>query len=161
MKKLITLVVVAAFVFIGVGAMKVGCGNTDKQLNFSDISGYADIFETPIEKINLRESVTSAEWAVFEDEDLIGKWKKFLSNTTLEKETDSLDQSSDTFNGGGPAVAVLTVNGKEYSIKFYLDSNQVEVDDELYDVDLSDCPFKECFVEAVNRHGVVTPWGKT
>ena len=48
-----------------------------------EISDIADFFDAPITEMILREGVTSAEWAVFSDDDLIADWDFFFDNTEV------------------------------------------------------------------------------
>jgi len=45
-----------------------------KWKTLKEIKQCESIFNFPIKKITLRKSITSSEWAVFDDEDLILLW---------------------------------------------------------------------------------------
>ena len=174
MKKQALRLALAAVAILGV-ALLTACDKQDKQdkqLKISDVPGYSDFFDAPIEKIKLREYATSPDWAVFEDADLVAQWQSFLQKLTLKplegdpqpqvvEPLQSAEPSADCGEGGG--YATVTVNGKEYYFWFSLKENKtktdrIELGEKYYTVDLSDCPFQKTFDEAIERHGVTTPW---
>lgn len=85
MKKRSVLILVMAIVILGYVAIvlivhenhRQRC-NKDQWKSIKEISDIADFFDAPITEMTLREGVTSAEWAVFSDDDLIADWNFFL-----------------------------------------------------------------------------------
>lgn len=121
----------------------------------SEMKQYSKILEQPITEITLRESVDSAEWAVFDDEDLIQEWTDFLKSAEIKKE--KRVSKSNSKNGGMP---VATIRTKDAEFILCLEDNEtLEIDNYLYQVkNTTRIPFDETFDTAVARHGFTSPW---
>lgn len=133
--------------------------NNARWIKANDVTGYADFSANRIDKITLRKSVTSPEWAVFNDEDLISKWKEFFQKLEL-KRVSQPTESDLSINGGGMRVVVASTNGEEFSFGIWQTSTEfiMELGDKFYIPNISNCPFVETYNEAVARHGITTPW---
>lgn len=138
------------------------CMNGRKESEWQKIDTVSDcntILKAEIEELTLRKSVDSAEWVVFEDEDLISEWQDFFSDLML-KSDNSLKKTASNLNGGTNVVSVKT-NDKEIEVLFYdIDNNNViSINGNFYLWESTkDIPFLDIYDEAKERHGVVTPW---
>lgn len=112
----------------------------------------------------LREGVTSPEWVVFDDVDLISDWNFFFDNAEVKQEGKAMDNNSHSINGDGTTVFVTAINddGKKLSFSaYYDDSNErrMVIGGVVYTVkDSPGLPFKGTYWRALERHGVTTPW---
>ena len=114
MKKRSILILVAAIVILGCVAivlivhedLRHRC-NKDQWKSIKEISDIADFFDAPITEMILREGVTSAEWAVFSDDDLIADWDFFFDNTEVICE----GRASKGNDAGGMFVTAINTNG--------------------------------------------------
>lgn len=83
-KTIITLLVVAAVVITVIiialadSSRRIHQGNDNEWLKLKEIAAITDFFDASINKMILREGVTSPEWVVFDDVDLISDWNFFL-----------------------------------------------------------------------------------
>lgn len=59
----------------------------------------------------------SADWAVFDDEDLVKMWTDFIQSAEV-KRGEKVPDRKDTV-GGGPGVATFKTQSGEYRIYFY------------------------------------------
>ena len=124
--------------------------------NFTDVEEYSGFFDSKITKIWLMDTVDSARWVIFEDEDLIEKWNEFLSDLEI-KAIEPHDRSE--FEGGYP-TATVTTEAATYYITFQSFINKtIVIGDYLYEFRSSvELPFDETYDEGEKRHGIVTPW---
>lgn len=128
-------------------------------VKINDIKGYADFSNTQIEKITLRKSVTSPEWAVFRDDDLLSQWEAFFKKLELKRGSRPAEADL-SLNGGGLRIVIVSTNGKEYSFGIWQTSTEciMELGGKFYITNSSDSPFDETYDEAIARHGMTTPW---
>lgn len=159
-KKGIFFVVIAGIVALaGIEFFCMNQNSTNNWQSITSIKEYSQIFDQPITKITLRETVDSAEWAVFEDADLIEKWTDFLKNMKVKREWVFLDPTPMT--GGGGMVANIETGDSKFVICLQKKSDgyQLETNDYLYTIknDIQ-IPFRETFDIAVERHGIQSPW---
>ena len=124
-----------------------------------DIKGYEPFRNNKIEKITLRKNITSPDWAAFSNRDLVSKWEDFFNETEL-KFVYGTKGSGKLMNGGGMAVAVISIDGKDYSCGLWRSAAgcMMELSDRTYITNKADCPFNETYDEAIARHGITTPW---
>lgn len=73
-KAFLTIVVTVVVVFGVLMAAFFLNNGLYKWKTLKEIKQCESIFNFPIKKITLRKSITSSEWAVFDDEDLILLW---------------------------------------------------------------------------------------
>lgn len=157
-KKICTGLLGIALLVVVVGV----CFTRNKESEWQDVDTVSDcntILEAEIEELTLRKSVDSAEWVVFEDEDLISEWQDFFSDLML-KSDNSLKKTASKLNGGTNVVSVKT-NDKEIEVLFYdIDNNNViSINGNFYLWESTkDNSFLDIYDEAKERHGVVTPW---
>ena len=133
--------------------------NNARWVKINDIKGYADFSDTQIEKITLRKSVTSPEWAVFRDDDLLSQWEAFFKKLELKRGSRPAEADL-SLNGGGLRIVIVSTNGKEYSFGIWQTSTEciMELGGKFYITNSSDSPFDETYDEAIARHGMTTPW---
>lgn len=127
--------------------------------SLSSVQKYEGILDQPITQITLRQTVDSAEWAVLEDEDLIGQWSDFLKNAKVKRESGPLDATP--MAGGGGQVADIETEISAFSLCFQQSSGkyQLKIDNHVYTIDDDvSIPFDETFKVAVERHGTRSPW---
>lgn len=147
------LVVIFAVIFISYM-------RSSKWERLNEFKEFESIQENQITEIRLRSSISSANWAVFSDNDLIQKWCTFLNNVEVKKAS-NLHREVEEDGGGGWVVDVKTET-KEVSmvIKTVSGVTKLELDGELYDIrGVDEIPLEETYDAAVERHGVQTPWG--
>ena len=161
MKKRSTLILVAAIVILGCiaivlivnGELRQRC-DKDQWKSIKEISDIADFFDAPINEMALREGVTSAEWAVFSDDDLIADWNFFFDNTEIKSE----GRSSKDDNAVGMFVTAVNTNGAKLSF----DSPgvcRIDIGGTVFIIkDSPGLPFKSTYQRAIERHGTTTPW---
>lgn len=148
-------------VIVGIGIFffnKFFSSNSAEWQSLSAIKEYSNIFDQPITEITLRKSVDSAEWAIFDDDDLIKQWTDFLKNVKVKREKEA--QDSLEISGGGILIANIQTEASQFSIclesdshSYYLKSNGY-----LYAIKSdTDVPF-ETYETAVERHGLKSPW---
>ena len=165
MKKRSTLILVAAIVILGCiaivlivnGELRQRC-DKDQWKSIKEISDIADFFDAPINEMALREGVTSAEWAVFSDDDLIADWNFFFDNTEIKSE----GRSSKDDNAVGMFVTAVNTNGAKLSFVAYFDSPgvcRIDIGGTVFIIkDSPGLPFKSTYQRAIERHGTTTPW---
>lgn len=159
-KKGILFVAIACIVPLA--GIEFFCMNQNSINNWQPITSikeYSQLFDQPITKITLRETVDSGEWVVFEDEDLIEKWTNFLKNMKVKREWVFLDPTP--MNGGGGMIANIETRDSMFVICLQEESDgyQLETSDYLYTIknDIQ-IPFRETFDIAAERHGIQFPW---
>lgn len=169
-KTIITLLVVAAVVITVIiialadSSRRIHQGNDNEWLKLKEIAAITDFFDASINKMILREGVTSPEWIVFDDVDLISDWNFFFDNAEVKQEGKAMDNNSHSINGDGTTVFVTAINddGKKLSFSaYYDDSNErrMVIGGVVYTVkDSPGLPFKGTYWRALERHGVTTPW---
>lgn len=142
-----------------VGDLFIGHFQFPRSVSLKDVEGFSEFFDHPIEKIALRKSVTSPEWAVFDDEDLVAEWTAFFKKLSLKPDARPTEFDSSS-NGGGAPVAVVTSNGKDYSFTLYQLENEcrLELNGKVFSADTPQTPFDSTYDQAIARHGVTTPW---
>lgn len=122
----------------------------------------AAMLDSPIKQITLRKSITSPEWVSFEDEDLIRQWTDYFKNLEIKHQTISKQMADPNLNGGGMAVIIFATDSGEYSIGLYTTiqgSVVLDIGGHTFATrSSSGCPFESTYVEAVTRHGTVSPW---
>ena len=165
MKKRSILILVAAIVILGCVAivlivhedLRHRC-NKDQWKSIKEISDIADFFDAPITEMILREGVTSAEWAVFSDDDLIADWDFFFDNTEVICE----GRASKGNDAGGMFVTAINTNGDKLPFVAYYDSSgvcKINIGGTVYIIkDSSGLPFKSTYWRGIERHGITTPW---
>ena len=109
--------------------------------------------------VTLRKSVTSPEWAVFRDDDLLSQWEAFFKKLELKRGFRPAEADL-SLNGGGLRIVIVSTNGKEYSFGIWQTSTEciMELGGKFYITNSSDSPFDETYDEAIARHGMTTPW---
>ena len=140
-----------------------------------EMKQYKELLEEPILEIEEHMPLDSADWAVFDDEDLVKMWTDFIQSAEV-KRGEKVPDRKDTV-GGGPGVAAFKTQSGEYRIYFYrlnpeIDEHGVPVDDQpngeymleidgyFYDLkDPKSHPFYEAFTAGHERHGSQSPWG--
>ena len=104
-KTIITLLVVAAVVITVIiialadSSRRIHQGNDNEWLKLKEIAAITDFFDASINKMILREGVTSPEWVVFDDVDLISDWNFFFDNAEVKQEGKAMDNNSHSING--------------------------------------------------------------
>lgn len=129
--------------------------------NFTESKQYGSVVDSTIEKITLKKGISSPEWAVFSDEDLMKQWTEYfesakIKRTSLFKAADNSNQ-----NGGVSNVVVLTTDTDEFSMVMSTGQNgqTIEIDGYSYDITSSvSCPFDKMYNLAAERHGLSGPW---
>ena len=106
----------------------------------------------------MREGVTSAEWAVFSDDDLIADWDFFFDNTEVICE----GRASKGNDAGGMFVTAINTNGDKLPFVAYYDSSgvcKINIGGTVYIIkDSPGLPFKSTYWRGIERHGITTPW---
>lgn len=162
MKPKIKKMFLSAAILCIVAAVGISCfffSTANEWQSLSSVPKYEGILDESITQIKLRQTVDSAEWAVLEDEDLIGQWSDFLKNAKVKRERVSL--GSTPMAGGGGQVADIETETSAFSLCFQQSSGkyQLKIDNHLYTIDDDvSIPFDETFRVAVERHGTRSPW---
>lgn len=160
------------FILLGIVAMisfsiiMTGCTSqqTDEEwLQIFEIKEYKGLLDYPIDKITLRLGITSPEWAVFSDDDLVLEWSEWLKTVKLKREDKQSEIGNQALNGGGMLIAVISVNGRDYSIGISQASEEckLEISGIVYATDSTNNPFDKTYGEGIERHGITTPWDQT
>ena len=159
MKKPLLWICIIAVIIVAAIIISVVAKNNARWVKINDIKGYADFSDTQIEKITLRKSVTSPEWAVFRDDDLLSQWEAFFKKLELKRGSRPAEADL-SLNGGGLRIVIVSTNGKEYSFGIWQTSTEciMELGGTFYITNSSDSPFDETYDEAIARHGMTTPW---
>ena len=159
MKKPLLWIWIIAVIIVAAIIISVVAKNNARWVKINDIKGYADFSNTQIEKITLRKSVTSPEWAVFRDDDLLSQWEAFFKKLELKRGSRPAEADL-SLNGGGLRIVIVSTNGKEYSFGIWQTSTEciMELGGKFYITNSSDSPFDETYDEAIARHGMTTPW---
>lgn len=159
MKKPLLWICIIAVIIVAAIIISVVAKNNARWVKINDIKGYADFSDTQIEKITLRKSVTSPEWAVFRDDDLLSQWEAFFKKLELKRGSRPAEADL-SLNGGGLRIVIVSTNGKEYSFGIWQTSTEciMELGGKFYITNSSDSPFDETYDEAIARHGMTTPW---
>lgn len=159
MKKPLLWICIIAVIIVAAIIISVVANNNARWVKINDIKGYADFSDTQIEKITLRKSVTSPEWAVFRDDDLLSQWEAFFKKLELKRGSRPAEADL-SLNGGGLRIVIVSTNGKEYSFGIWQTSTEciMELGGKFYITNSSDSPFDETYDEAIARHGMTTPW---
>lgn len=159
MKKPLLWICIIAVIIVAAIIISVVAKNNARWVKINDIKGYADFSDTQIEKITLRKSVTSPEWAVFRDDDLLSQWEAFFKKLELKRGSRPAETDL-SLNGGGLRIVIVSTNGKEYSFGIWQTSTEciMELGGKFYITNSSDSPFDETYDEAIARHGMTTPW---
>lgn len=159
MKKPLLWICIIAVIIVAAIIISVVAKNNARWVKINDIKGYADFSNTQIEKITLRKSVTSPEWAVFRDDDLLSQWEAFFKKLELKRGSRPAEADL-SLNGGGLRIVIVSTNGKEYSFGIWQTSTEciMELGGKFYITNSSDSPFDETYDEAIARHGMTTPW---
>lgn len=111
----------------------------------------------PISEIKLRQSIDSVQWAIFDDIDLTTKWFDYIN--TLELRLQSSFSSQNKINGGGGRVVDIQIDNCIFTFIF-IDMKHLIYNNRIYEIKSEmNCPFDETYNAAINRNGVVTPWG--
>lgn len=160
MKKVIILI--GAVMIMACVAM-AGCSfhKNDEEWNaLTDVEEYKELLDYPIDKITLRPSVTSPKWAVFDDADLILEWNDYFKSLEIKPDSETSKADNQSLNGRAMAVAVISSNGKEYSIGIYQTSAgcKLELGETVFVTNSKNSPFEKSYKEAVERHGTTSPW---
>ena len=165
MKKRSVLILVMAIVILGYVAIvlivhenhRQRC-NKDQWKSIKEISDIADFFDAPITEMTLREGVTSAEWAVFSDDDLIADWNFFFDNTEVKCE----GRASKDSDACGMVVTAINADGDTLVFVAYYDSSgacKIDIGGTAFITKESPgLPFKSTYWRAIERHGITTPW---
>ena len=125
--------------------------------NICEMDLYEDLFHEDIDEICMRETVDSAEWAVFSDNDLIEKWITYLENVELKYERSYKTESN---GGGGKIVEIKTIENT-YAFCFIELEGELKmlIDEKLYSLECDiEFPFKEIYDVAIERNSIKTPW---
>ncbi|MBM6920075.1 hypothetical protein H6A12_02715 [Phocea massiliensis] len=131
-----------------------------------EMKQYKELLEEPILEIEEHMPLDSADWAVFDDEDLVKMWTDFIQSAEVKRIEKAPDRK-DTV-GGGPGVAAFKTQSGEYRIYFYrlnpeIDEQEecmLEIDGYFYELkDPKSLPFYETFTAGQERHGAQSPWG--
>lgn len=124
-----------------------------------DVPQWSWVREASVQKIRLRESVTSPDWAVSEDDDLIRSWTDFLSLAEVKR--NGLSVHLLPVQGGGAAVIDLFTDKAQYSIQVYRQDGEdyLVTNGVVYTVKGDAFGlFEQTFKEILNRGGAATPW---
>ena len=127
MKKPLLWICIIAVIIVAAIIISVVAKNNARWVKINDIKGYADFSDTQIEKITLRKSVTSPEWAVFRDDDLLSQWEAFFKKLELKRGSRPAEADL-SLNGGGLRIVIVSTNGKEYSFGIYTEEWQPKVE---------------------------------
>lgn len=124
------------------------------------IEKYEKLFESSIVEIKLRESVDSAEWAVFSDDDLVKKWESFLKAVKVKRKEAILEDEKGTNGGGGFFIDIITETSEfDFCLIDAPNHSQFKINGCFYDIKSDiEIPFTETFNAAIERHGITTPW---
>ena len=127
--------------------------------SLSEVEACKGLFESSIRTVVLRKNVDSDQWASFEDEDLVEKWKSYLSNLKVKYARPILWFDWNT-NGGG---AVIEIKNEEMEYSFTIRENNgvtmLEIGNHCYYIsDEIESIFTETYDAAIERHDVMTPW---
>jgi len=165
MKKRSLLIFVAAIVILGCVAIVLIVHENHRQRSnkaqwksIKEISDFADFFDASITEMTLREGVTSAEWAVFSDDDLIADWSFFFDNTEVICEGRA---SKDNYADGMFVTAINTNGDKLVFVAYYDSSGVCKIDiggTAFITKESPGLPFKSTYWRAIERHGITTPW---
>lgn len=129
--------------------------NTWFHLGSSD--DFSALFGKPISKIRLRQSIDSIQWVVFCDVDLTTKWINYLK--TLQVRQLPLLNYQNKINGGVGRVVDIQLDDSIYTFIF-TDMAHLMYNNHIYEIKGElNCPFDETYSTAINRNGIVTPWG--
>lgn len=159
MKKPLLWICIIAVIIVAAIILLIVIKNNARWVRINDVIGFSDFSDNQIEKITLRKGVTSPEWAVFSDDDLISKWEVFFNK--LELKRGSRPAESDlSLNGEGMRIVIVSTNGQEYSLGIWQTSAEciMEFGSKYYITNSTDSPFDETYDEAIARHGMTTPW---
>ena len=159
MKKPLLYICVIAVIIVTALIIIIINKNNAQWIRINDVTGYTDFTCNQIEKITLRKSVTSPEWAVFDDDDLISKWEVFFNELELMRSSRPAE-SDVSLNDGGMRIVIVSTNGKEYSFGIWQTSAEcvMELGSKFYITNSIDSPFDETYNDAIARHGITTPW---
>ena len=159
MKKPLLWVCIIAVIIVAAIIVSIVTKNNARWVKINVVTGFSDFSDNQIERITLRKSVTSPEWAVFSDDDLISKWEFFFNELEL-KRVSRPAESDLSLNGGEMRIVIVSTNGKEYSLGIWQTSAEciLELGGRFYITNSSDSPFDETYDEAIARHGMTTPW---
>lgn len=133
--------------------------NVKEWQSINQIKACRGLLDGPIRSITLRQTTDSAEWAVFDDEDLIHQWETYFASLEVmyERPVTKLDMEG---NGGMPVIAITTDTAK-YTFRLHVTDGKdiIEIGNDYYTYRSSlELPFTETYNAAIERHGVITPW---
>ena len=110
-------------------------------------------------EITSQKTTDSAEWTVFDDDDLIQKWTNYLEQVEV-KHLRSVSQADGNENGGKPVIRIKTeTNEVVLCMRSISGIDVFEIGDDLYSIKSQiENPFSETYDMSVKRHGVRSPW---